>query len=480
MSFLLYNVAFVLLSPLIALWIYVRLFVQRRAREGWRERMGEAPQRPSAEPCIWVHAVSAGEMVAAAPVVRALRQARPDVEVVVSTMTPAGLVQARRLIADARATFYFPIDFWPCVCRALARVRPSLFVAVETEVWPNFLHAAARRGIPTAVVNGRFSDRTLRRLTGPARLLRLPYAAALRQVKRLAMQTPEDVERAVSLGAPRERVTVCGNTKFDQSIVAPHEGEQDALCRAFGLRPDQPLWIAGSTHPGEEEQVLAAWHEVRATLPDLALMIAPRHIERADQVEALCRRVAPGHPFVRRSRAEGDSPRRAQSTERRAQSPNDSALALRSALCTLRSAALDAEWEYPRLPPILLLDTLGELAGMYALASVVFVGGSLAPVGGHDVLQPLFHGKPTFFGPHMHNQRDLAALSLAAGATRQVSDAGELAAGVRDVLTGGRGSRAGEGLGASMERGARVLLDAHRGAAERSALAVIELLGPGA
>jgi 3-deoxy-D-manno-octulosonic-acid transferase len=480
MSFLLYNLAFVLLSPAIAVWIFVRLFLQRRARDGWKERVGEAPLSPPGEPQIWVHAVSAGEVVAAAPVVRALKRLRPDVGVVVSTITPGGLAQARRLIGEARVAFYFPIDFWPFVWRALARVRPILFVAVETELWPNFLRAAARRGIPTAIVNGRFSDRTLRRLDGPARLALPLYAAALRGVGRLAMQTTDDAERAVALGAPRERVTVCGNTKFDQAIVSPPSTELESLRHAFGLRADQPLWIAGSTHPGEEEQVLAAWHEVRADLPDLALMIAPRHIERADAVAALCRAAAPDHPLVRRSQMGFDPPAAALETQRHRERREERAVAAIAANAPLRgsgaacvSSATGGEPLAAPLPPLILLDTLGELAGMYALASVVFVGGSLAPIGGHDVLQPLFHGKPTFFGPHMHNQRDLATLSLSAGAVRQVADAGELASAVREVLTQTRAQ-------ASMARGARLLLEAHRGAAEASAAAALELLPKGA
>jgi 3-deoxy-D-manno-octulosonic-acid transferase len=443
----LYNLALAAFSPAIATWLVYRLAVKGKSRDGLAQRLGfvdcgsceSAIRNPQSR--IWIHAVSAGEMVAAAAVVRAVRQRAPAAEIVVSTTTPAGMGQARRLIQDSRAIFYFPFDYLPCVRRALARVQPSIFVAVETEIWPNFYREAARRGVPIAVVNGHLSDRTVRRLAGRARLLRPLYAAALRLVDRFGMQTDLDARRAIALGAEPSRVGVCGNTKFDQQVASLTRGEAARLRHAFGLREDQPLWIAGSTHPGEEEQVLAAWDAARQAVPDLALLIAPRHIERGNEVEALCLRrygspaahSGQAHPVVRRS----------QASEPRDASP---------------------------LPPVILLDTVGELAAFYGLAAVVFVGGSLVPIGGHDVLQPLFHGKPTFFGPHMHNQRDMAALVAAAGAAEQVSDAEALAAAVRTVLTDPARAQA-------MAAGAAALLAANQGAAGRSADLILELVG---
>jgi 3-deoxy-D-manno-octulosonic-acid transferase len=477
----LYNLGLAAFSPAIATWLVYRLAVKGKSRDGLAQRLGLGPSlgsgapgsvrtervprrasarddgsimprgrgadldydvEPGAAPGgrIWVHAVSAGEMVAAAAVVRAVRQRAPEVEIVVSTTTPAGMGQARRLIQEARAIFYFPFDYLPCVRRALARVQPSLFVAVETEIWPNFYREATRRGVPIAVVNGHLSDRTMRRLEGRARLLRPLYAAALRRVARFGMQTELDARRAIALGAEPSRVRVCGNTKFDQEVASLTPGEAARLRRAFGLREDQPLWIAGSTHPGEEEQVLDAWQAVRRVVPDLALLIAPRHVERADEVEALCvKRYGQSgepsgqeHPIVRRSRAS---------------EPRDASAA----------------------PPVILLDTVGELAALYGLASVVFVGGSLSPIGGHDVLQPLFHGKPTFFGPHMHNQREMAALAAASGAARQVDDVEGLAGAVRAVLTEPATADA-------MAGAAGALLAANRGAAGRCAELILELI----
>jgi 3-deoxy-D-manno-octulosonic-acid transferase len=221
--------------------------------------------------------------------------------------------------------------------------------------------------------------------------------------------------------------------------------EEAAAVRAcFGWEADRPLWIAGSTHPGEEEQILDAYATVLREVPDLALMIAPRHVERADEVEALIR--GRGMGVIRRSTLDA---RRSASTER------------------LRTSPSSVE---RRASSVALLDTVGELAGFYALASVVFVGGSLVSKGGHDILQPLFHGKPTLFGPHMHNQRDMTTLALAAGAAMQVADATALAEQVRRLLTD---SAARASLGAGAER----LLHENRGAAARSAEVVLEMLG---
>jgi 3-deoxy-D-manno-octulosonic-acid transferase len=457
----LYNLALIALSPVIGIWLVYRLAIRRKSRDGFAQRLGFVPARADGSSPIWVHAVSAGEMVAAAAVVRELRQRAPEVGIVVSTTTPAGLGQARRLIPGAHSIFYFPFDILPSVRLALSRVRPALFVAVETEIWPNFYREASRRGVRLAVVNGHFSDRTMRRLAGRARFLRPLYAAALRLVDRFGMQTSLDAERAIALGAEASRVYVCGNSKFDQAVASLTPGETARLRRAFGLREGQPLWIAGSTHPGEEEQILAAWDAVREgdgvgrptpglpAVSDLALMIAPRHVERADAVEELCvRRVEAragacgrSHPVIRRSRVAAG-----------------------------RDGAADTEPHAPPLPPVILRDTVGELAAFYGLASVVFVGGSLAPIGGHDVLQPLFHGKPTFFGPHMHNQRDMAALAAASGAAEPVSDAGALAAAVRTVLTDPARARA-------MAGAATALLAANQGAAGRCADLILGLIG---
>lgn len=384
---LLYNLALLLGSPLLALYLVYRLVIQGKSREGFLQRLGWAPRlEPAARGRVWLHAVSAGEVVAAAAIARRLNEVAPHLELVVSTTTPAGQQQARKLLAEARAHFYFPFDFLPCVLLALRRVQPTVVAAVETEIWPNWLWAAHRMRIRRALVNGQFADRGFR----GARRARMLYRWALGELEALWMQTGQAAERARYLGAPPERVRVVGNVKFEQ-VVPPLQPEVAEIVRAtLRLEEGRPLLLAGSTHPGEEEQVLEAFREAREAAPDLALLLAPRHVQRAPEVAD---RVAVGGWKVG-LRTEG------------------------------RGGPVD----------VLVLDTMGELASLYALADVVFMGGSLVPIGGHDLLQPLFHGKPVLFGPHMHNQHELAAFALQAGAAVQVADASELAREIRRVL----------------------------------------------
>jgi 3-deoxy-D-manno-octulosonic-acid transferase len=301
----------------------------------------------------------------------------PQVEVCISSTTPAGRLQAERLIPSAKAWFYFPFDFLPCIALALSRVRPTAVAAVETEIWPNWLWLARSSGIHAVMVNGQFADKGFR----GARKARWLYRWALGQLEALYMQTRQAAERALFLGAPEKRVRVVGSVKFEQQVSPPQPEAEAAVRRLLDLG-GHPLWIAGSTHPGEEEQVLDAFAAAREQVPGLALLLVPRHIERAADVAALVEQR--GWSCARRSQG-GDGP-----------------------------------------VDVLILDTMGELAGLYGLADVVFVGGSLVPIGGHDILQPLFFGKPTLFGPHMHNQQDLAALALAENAVLQVAEAAEL------------------------------------------------------
>lgn len=384
-----YNLALLIASPLLLAYLTYRLAWRGKSREGFRERLGWSPRLPVAPAGrVWLHAVSAGEMVAAAAVARRLRERAPEIELIVSATTPAGRQQAQRLIPWARAICYFPFDLLPCVMLALLRARPTVVACVESELWPNWLWVSRRCGLRPVLINGQFADRGYR----GARRARWLYRWALAQLEALAMQSSQAAERALALGAERRRVRVVGNAKFDQPAAPPSPAAAASICAQVGV--GRPLIVAGSTHPGEDEQVLAAYAECcqdEAARPGPALVIAPRHIERAAGVLAAAQ--AAGFRAARRS------------------VPGEHAGA-----------------------DVVVLDTMGELAGLYALAQVVFVGGSLVPVGGHDILQPLQHGRATVFGPYMHNQRELARLSLEAGAALQVADAAELAAALRTIL----------------------------------------------
>jgi 3-deoxy-D-manno-octulosonic-acid transferase len=389
----------------------------------FRERMGSLPVylNIDGERSIWVHAVSVGEVLAAKPLIPALRERFPGHRIFVSTTTMTGNAVARKSIRGIDGLFYAPFDFPHPVRRALDVLNPSLVALVETELWPNLIHEAHRRGTRVALVNGRISPRSFPRYLRLGRLLR----ALLSEVDLFLMQGEPHAERVRTLGAPPERVLVTGNLKFD--AVAPGRLPERLARLLHGTVP-RPLWVAGSTVGGEEELVLSAFHRVRERIPEARLLLAPRHPERFDTVPALVE--SAGFRCLRRSSLDP-------------------------------SAWSDGE--------VLLLDSLGELAQVYALASVVFVGGSLVPSGGHNILEPAVAGKPVIVGPHMDNFQEITDQFREQHALLQVSSADELGREVAALLLDER-RRAGLG-----ER-ARELVGRNRGAVARSTDALESLL----
>ena len=357
-------------------------YLSRRRRAGYRgdlaQRLGRLGEGLPPEPRCWIHAVSVGESAAAVPLVEGIRRRWPELGIVVSTITPTGARIVAERLAGAAAHRYFPVDLPGPVGRALDTARPRFFIAIETELWPNFLRALARRRIPAMIANGRISDRSFRRYRWVRGLMR----RVLADVTVFAMQSEEDARRIIALGAPRERVVVTGNLKSD--LVPEASAGAAAWREQLGLGDDARLWIAGSTHRGEEAVVLDVFVRTRARCPQLALLLAPRHPERAGEVEDLIR--GRGLAAVRRSGRPADAPPGA----------------------------------------VVILDTVGELAALYALAEVVFVGGSLVPVGGHNVLEPAMRGKPVLMGPHTSNFREGAELLQRSGGGLVVKDGGEL------------------------------------------------------
>jgi 3-deoxy-D-manno-octulosonic-acid transferase len=361
----------------VGLLAYLPAFLARR-RAGYRgtlaQRFGRLGDGLPPEPRCWIHAVSVGESAAAVPLVEGIRRRWPELGIVVSTITPTGARIVAERLAGTATHRYFPIDLPGPVRRALDAARPRFFVAIETELWPNFLRALARRRVPAMIANGRISDRSFRRY----RRVRVLMRRVLADVTVFAMQTEEDARRIVALGAPPDRVVVTGNLKSD---LLPEADPEEARWRQrLGLEAHTRLWIAGSTHRGEEAVVLDAFDRLRARHPQLALLLAPRHPERADEVEALLRER--GLAAVRRSRLGAGAPAGA----------------------------------------VVILDTVGELAALYALADVVFVGGSFVPIGGHNVLEPAMRGKPVLMGPHMSNFREGAELLQQSGGGLVVKD----------------------------------------------------------
>lgn len=363
----------------VLLLAYLPVFLVRRlGRAGYGRAFGQrlgrlGPGLPP-EPRCWIHAVSVGEAAAAVPLVEGIRRRWPELSVVVSTVTPTGAQIVGDRLEGLATHRYFPLDLPGPVRRALGAVHPRFFVGMETELWPNFLRALARRGVPSMVANGRISDRSYHRY----RLIRPLMARMLANVSVFAMQSDEDARRIIGLGAPPERVVVTGNLKTD---LPPSDARADAIWeRLLGLSPGERLWVAGSTHRGEEAVVLDVFLRLKPRFPDLALLLAPRHPDRVEEVERLVR-------------------------ERELQPVR------RTRLPRQRTAGA-----------VIILDTVGELVECYRLADVVFVGGSLVSTGGHNMLEPALRRKPVLFGPHTGNFRESAELLQAAGAALVVKD----------------------------------------------------------
>ena len=393
-----------------------------------RERWGHLPDRVDAggRPSIWIHAVSVGEVQAARTLIPGLRDRYPGHRLWLSTTTRTGRAVAAG-IEGVDGLFYFPLDLPPAVDRVLDRVRPALFVAVDTELWPNLLRRCARRGVRTVLVNGRISDRSYPRY----RLVRRWFRRVLADVDRCCAQSDESARRLVDLGAPADRVVTTGNLKFDAlPATRPGPSSRDGLPRSLGLAPDRPVLVAASTHPGEEGPVLDAFRRLRARAPDLVLVLAPRHPERGAELAALA--AGRGLAAVRRSRLPEDGAGRAE---------------------------------------VVVLDTVGELPALFPAATVVFVGGSLAPVGGHNLIEPAVWGRPVVFGPHMENFAEIAELFVAHRAARRVSGAGELEPVLAELLADPRQR-------AELGTAARSLVEANRGAAARSLAEIAAVLPP--
>jgi 3-deoxy-D-manno-octulosonic-acid transferase len=349
-----------------------------------RERFGFYRNGPVREPAAWIHSVSVGETLAAVPLVAALRQRYPSVPIVLTTVTATGAGVAVSRLAGAVIHRFFPLDLPGPVSRAIRANRPRFAIVMETELWPNLLRALARRRIPVMLANGRLSDRSFRRYRRLGRLMH----GLLSAVSVFGMRSIEDSRRIIALGADPDRVFVTGDIKHDSSR---DDGAGPVDWRAaLEIARDAPVWIAGSTHHGEEEIVLAVHERARAAHPGLVLILAPRHPERVDDVVRLAR--ARGHAVVRRSRLPG------------------------------------------RGDATILLDTVGELAGLYEIADVVFVGGSLVAAGGHNVIEPALRRKPVLFGPHTANFRESTALLLERGGGGLVDGAGDLEAMVLRLL----------------------------------------------
>lgn len=407
---LVYNTLIYLAAPVALLLQLWRGVHDPSYRRGFSQRLGFGPALPPGS--IWVHAVSVGEVQAAEPLVRALLARHPEHTLVLTTVTPTGLARARMLFGTQVELRYVPIDLPGAVRRFFDRVRPCIALILETELWPNLYAECGRRDVPLVLASARISPRSVGRYRRLVSLFRETLSHGIV----IAAQSEEDAARFCSIGAAPERTHVIGNIKFDFQPPADVEARGNEWRKANA--EGRPVWVAGSTHAGEEELVLDAHQAVCGAHPDALLLLVPRHPNRFDEVASLLERR--GEAWQRRSSGE----RVAGATR------------------------------------VLLGDSMGELMMFYAAADLAFVAGSLVPIGGHNLLEPASIGRAVVTGPHNFNSEGVARLLFEAGAACKVADAGQLASQVGEWLSA-------PGQCAAMGAAARAVLDANRGSLER-------------
>ena len=442
-----YNILLLVVSPVIV----AVLLAKPRCRRGLLQRLGlkdclsglsglsglsrapgrdrqDEPDRPD-RPVIWIHAVSLGEVVAVIPLVNELHRRHPAYRLVVSTVTETGREAVEQRLAAVADHCYAPLDFPWVVSRFIDRLQPCLYLFVETELWPNLLWYLRRRGVPTALVNGRLSTRSFERQQwAPVRSF---YRTMLQTLSLCLMQSDRDVDRIVALGAEASRVRRTGNIKFDQPVPAVTEAGR--IRDRLGLQATEQLFVAGSTHPGEEEALVECYQALVTQCSSAVLLLAPRHIERAESVEAMIR-------------ARGIAVQR-------------------------RSAIGQAGGPRSTGPRVVLLDSRGELAAIYGEAVVAFVGGTLVPVGGHNLLEPAQWAKPVLFGPYTDHCAEIADLLIQAGGGRRVLQTEELTQQVKILF-------ADDEERERMGRSARQVVEQNQGALQQTVEAIDRLLTP--
>jgi 3-deoxy-D-manno-octulosonic-acid transferase len=427
--YFLYSVLIVVFFLIMSPYFLYQAIRHRKYISSLAQRLGYLPVsfNLDRDESIWVHAVSVGEVLTARALLPQLRERYPRLRIVLSTTTRTGQQVARSNLQYVDEVFYFPFDLPPVVRRTLRIVRPRLLIIMETELWPNLLRACRDAGVKTVLVNGRISARSYPRY----RLARPFFRRVLSHVDRLCMQSEESARRIIEMGADRDRVTVTGSLKFDSlEVPGVHTGDRgrNRVLRYFRISPGRPVVVAASTLKGEEEPVLEAFQRVRASWGNALLIIAPRKPERFDEVDRLARRA--GWRVARRT-----------------------------------ELAVDSE---PRTD-IVVLDTIGELAQLYQVATAVFVGGSLVDAGGHNILEPAVFGKPIVFGPYMHNFAEIAETFTHNRGALQVHSAAELEAVLVELLSD-------PVRRASLGAAARALVEANRGARARSLAIIAQVL----
>jgi len=355
MIYLLYNTLLTLVLILSSPYFLIRSLFQKRLRKALMQRMGFLETR-SLGGSIWIHAASVGEVFCSVPLLRRIKKEFPSRKIVLTTMTSTGNEAAKAQLSEADHILFLPIDHPIVLRRVLKKIQPTLLLIAETELWPNLLRTCGKKGIPIILFNGRISEKSFRGYL----FFRFLFEECLKYVSLFLMQTNEDQDRIVQIGAPPEKTSVVGNLKFDHALPSVTQEARSTLAQSLGLYGRETVLIAGSTHSGEEELLTSLSKELREIDSDLIFILAPRHLNRLEEVEQMLRK---------------------------------------ESLSWIRRTVLPTDQDRPdqkRRPEVILLDTMGELMSLYSLATLVFIGGSLVPVGGHNPLEPLFFKSASF------------------------------------------------------------------------------------
>jgi len=377
---------------LLMIIIYLPVYIFKgKLHAGLKERLGFLPVRHFGNKPVWIHAVSVGEAVSLRNIFSELKTKYPAKDFVVSTVTRAGNRIVRNFTSEKELVTYLPLDFSFVVKKVIDKIDPSLFIIAETELWPNLISYLHRKNVPVIIINGRISDRSYKGYS----LIKFLVRPLLDKVACVGTQTQDDAARFVRLGLREDRVRVTGNLKFDQKVSNEDKKAQEALKVKLDLVPADKLFVCGSTHPGEEEIILNAFGQVSPDFPDLRLVIAPRHAERAKEVQKISSRLGFNGIFVSQSVKRCDT-------------------------CIPKQ--------------IYILDSVGSLINLYAIADYVFVGGSLIKKGGHNILEPAIFAKPIIFGPNMFNFKEIADLFIKDDASILVRNEGDLVEALRSLL----------------------------------------------
>ena len=391
--FIFYDILFIFLFVVWLPFYGFRALFRKKYQGGLLQRFGVFPrqldEKIKSGVDVWLHAVSVGEVLAARPILTALRKEFPSLKIAISTITRTGNDAAHSLAGDNDIVVYLPLDISFIIKKVLRKFRPKVFLMMETELWPNLIRTLSKFHIPVALLNARISPRSFKGY----KKIRFIVKGAFRRIDFLAMQTQKDAQRAIALGAPPDRVKVTGNTKFDLAgLENVSRQEKQRLRDSLGLNEEAQLFVCGSTHKGEEEILLAVYRDLIADYPDLRLLIAPRHLERIESIEKLL-----------------------------------SGLEISS----VRSSRLSAG---KQSADVIILDKMGVLRSLYSIATLVFVGGSLIPRGGQSVIEPAAFAKPVIFGPYVFNFQEAVDCLLEQEAAIMVQGRNQLLSACREIL----------------------------------------------